>query len=158
MSPADGSANPLPNARNEQGNPHTETYNMRQTSYVSSGKNNEKDSVCKPKCFCSKIAHGEILHKQLLLQVLLIIIMVAFAYSASDTKNGSIYQAGGSTSSCDGNGIYFLTDGSPNSTKDSMAQTIMNTSLNNSASFGFTETIRSRRFSIANSKFWFIYR
>lgn len=56
-----------------------------------------------------------------------------FAYSASDTKSGANYIAGGSTSSCDGNGIYFLTDGAPNSTKDAMAQTIMNTTLNNVA-------------------------
>lgn len=59
-----------------------------------------------------------------------------FAYSASDTKNGNIYRAGGSKSSCDGNGIYFLTDGAPNSTKDIMAQTIMNTTLTSSYSFG----------------------
>lgn len=58
-----------------------------------------------------------------------------FAYSASDTKNGSVYKAGGSTSSCDGNGIYFLTDGAPNSTKDTMAQTIMNTTLTSSYAF-----------------------
>lgn len=58
-----------------------------------------------------------------------------FAYSASDTKNGSVYKAGGSTSSCDGNGIYFLTDGAPNSTKDTMAQTIMNTTLTSSYTF-----------------------
>ncbi|MDC5454248.1 PilC/PilY family type IV pilus protein [Acinetobacter baumannii] len=58
-----------------------------------------------------------------------------FAYSASDTKNGIVYKAGGSTSSCDGNGIYFLTDGAPNSTKDTMAQTIMNTTLTSSYAF-----------------------
>lgn len=58
-----------------------------------------------------------------------------FAYSASDTKNGNVYKAGGSTSSCDGNGIYFLTDGAPNSTKDTMAQTIMNTTLTSSYAF-----------------------
>jgi len=137
LSPADGSANPLPNARNEQGNPHTETYNMRQTSYVSSGKKNEKDSVCNQTVSAVNRPWGDIT------QTVSSSDPVdnnygGFAYSASDTKNGSIYQAGGSTSSCDGNGIYFLTDGSPNSTKDSMAQTIMNTSLNNNASYGFT--------------------
>lgn len=137
LSPADGSANPLPNARNEQGNPHTETYNMRQTSYVSSGKKNEKDSVCNQTVSAVNRTWGDIT------QTVSSSDPVdnnygGFAYSASDTKNGSIYQAGGSTSSCDGNGIYFLTDGSPNSTKDSMAQTIMNTSLNNNASYGFT--------------------
>lgn len=53
------------------------------------------------------------------------------SYSASDTKNtaGTKYNVGGSTSSCDGNGIYFLTDGAPNSTKNSMAQAIMNDTL-----------------------------
>lgn len=137
LSPADRSANPLPNARNEQGNPHTETYNMRQTSYVSSGKKNEKDSVCNQTVSAVNRPWGDIT------QTVSSSDPVdnnygGFAYSASDTKNGSIYQAGGSTSSCDGNGIYFLTDGSPNSTKDSMAQTIMNTSLNNNASYGFT--------------------
>ena len=64
-----------------------------------------------------------------------------FAYSASDTKKidgTNTYVAGGSTSSCDGNGIYMLTDGAPNSTKDTMAQTIMNTSLNNNNSYKFS--------------------
>ncbi|AXY58536.1 hypothetical protein CDG60_16485 [Acinetobacter chinensis] len=59
-----------------------------------------------------------------------------FAFAATDDddiKNGSVYKAGGSTSSCDGNGIYFLTDGAPNSTKDNMAQTIMNTTLSSSS-------------------------
>ena len=61
------------------------------------------------------------------------------SYSSADTKNaqGSAYIKGssntpvisGSTQTCDSNGIYFLTDGAPNSTKDYMAQTIMNTSL-----------------------------
>lgn len=52
------------------------------------------------------------------------------AYSAPDTKlNETTYKQGGSTSDCDGNGIYFLTDGAPNSTQDSMARTIMNHSL-----------------------------
>lgn len=55
-----------------------------------------------------------------------------FSYSAATTKdpgNSTKYKAGGSTSSCDGNGIYFLTDGAPNSTKDSMARAIMNDTL-----------------------------
>lgn len=52
-----------------------------------------------------------------------------FHYSVSTSRNGGNYIAGGSTSQCDGNGIYFLTDGAPNSTKDTMAQTIMNLSL-----------------------------
>jgi len=64
-----------------------------------------------------------------------------FAYSASDTKKtdgSNTYEAGGSTSSCDGNGIYMLTDGAPNSTKDTMARTIMNKSLNDNATYAFT--------------------
>lgn len=52
-----------------------------------------------------------------------------FSYSASDTKKNNKYEAGGSTNTCDGNGIYFLTDGAPNSTKDNMATAIMNDSL-----------------------------
>lgn len=52
-----------------------------------------------------------------------------FAYSVNTSKNGSNYIRGAKTGDCDGNGIYFLTDGAPNSTKDNMAQTIMNTSL-----------------------------
>lgn len=63
-----------------------------------------------------------------------------FAFSNSaDIKNGSVYQAGGSTKSCDGNGIYFLTDGAPNSTKDNMAQTIMNLSLSNNLKYTFLQ-------------------
>lgn len=56
-----------------------------------------------------------------------------FVYSTDNSKIGNLYAAGGSTNSCNGNGIYFLTDGAPNSTKDSMARTIMNHSLSNSA-------------------------
>lgn len=56
-----------------------------------------------------------------------------FTYSAADSKGTTNYIAGGSNNSCDGNGIYFLTDGAPNSTKDSMARTILNHSLLNSA-------------------------
>lgn len=52
-------------------------------------------------------------------------------YSAADTKksDGNSYIKGSSTEQCDSNGIYFLTDGAPNSTKDSMAQNIINHSL-----------------------------
>ena len=66
-----------------------------------------------------------------------------FAYSATDSKktNGSsTYIAGGSNNTCDGNCIYFLTDGAPNSTKDNMAQTIMNTSLTPSYSISSKPT------------------
>lgn len=52
-------------------------------------------------------------------------------YSAADTKksDGKSYIKGSSTESCDSNGIYFLTDGAPNSTKPNMARKIMNNSL-----------------------------
>ena len=55
-------------------------------------------------------------------------------YSAADTKNpnGTAYIQGSSTETCDSNGIYFLTDGAPNSTKPDMARTIMNRSLTTS--------------------------
>ena len=55
-------------------------------------------------------------------------------YSAAETKksDGKSYIKGSSTESCDSNGIYFLTDGAPNSTKPEMARTIMNRSLTNS--------------------------
>lgn len=61
-----------------------------------------------------------------------------FKYSADSTKtdNKAKYKAGGSTSSCDGNGIYFLTDGAPNSTKDSMARTILNDTLTTTLTTG----------------------
>ncbi|QIO09963.1 pilus assembly protein [Acinetobacter lanii] len=59
-----------------------------------------------------------------------------FAFSNStDIKNGAVYRAGGSTNVCDGNGIYFLTDGAPNSTKDDMAKTIMNQTLGTNYQF-----------------------
>ncbi len=63
-----------------------------------------------------------------------------FAYSADDTKSGDNYIRGATatnsvTARCDANGIYFLTDGAPNSTKDSMAQTIVNKSLNDDARY-----------------------
>lgn len=64
-----------------------------------------------------------------------------FKYSAADTKKTGTqnYKKGssntpviaGSDETCDSNGIYFLTDGAPNSTKDEMARTIMNYSLTN---------------------------
>src|SRR5699024_1452225 len=60
-------------------------------------------------------------------------------YSAVDTKNANstAYIKGSSKEQCDSNGIYFLTDGAPNSTtygppntnNQNMTQTIMNYSL-----------------------------
>lgn len=58
-------------------------------------------------------------------------IVGGFDYSADTTKNSAKtnYNRIATNGQCDGNGIYFLTDGAPNSTKDSMAQTIANLSL-----------------------------
>lgn len=66
-----------------------------------------------------------------------------FIYSADETKNGNHYHRGATpldspSAQCDANGIYFLTDGAPNSTKDDMAKTIINRSLNNDASYTIT--------------------
>ena len=66
------------------------------------------------------------------------------AYSAADTiKNGTNYYRGATpvtstTAQCDSNGIYFLTDGAPNSTKDDMAKTILNKSLNDDTRYTIT--------------------
>lgn len=54
-----------------------------------------------------------------------------FDYSVADSKNGSVYKAIASSKDkeCHSNGIYFLTDGAPNSTNPKIASTIMNLSL-----------------------------
>ncbi len=54
-----------------------------------------------------------------------------FDYSADSTKNSAKtnYNRIATNGQCDGNGIYFLTDGAPNSTKDNMAKAIVNLSL-----------------------------
>lgn len=56
-----------------------------------------------------------------------------FDYSVDSAKNNAKtnYNRIATDGQCDGNGIYFLTDGAPNSTKDNMAQTIVNLSLTN---------------------------
>lgn len=123
--PGDGSTSPLPGARNVQGNPHEETFNMRETNYVSSGKN-ESNSTCVQYRSAVNRPWGNIVTEQV---GPIDNLYGGFAYSSSSTKNGTNYQAGGSTSQCDGNGIYFLTDGAPNSTKNTMAQAIMNRTL-----------------------------
>ncbi|WP_104505672.1 pilus assembly protein [Acinetobacter indicus] len=71
-----------------------------------------------------------------------------FTYSVSESKKGSNYIAGGIASQCNGNGIYFLTDGAPNSTKNDMAKTIMNRTLGDSYKFNNTlpsDTLTSPR-------------
>lgn len=50
-------------------------------------------------------------------------------YSVPSSMSNGTYIKGGSTDSCDGNGIYVLTDGAPNSTKNNMAKAILNYSL-----------------------------
>ena len=55
--------------------------------------------------------------------------------SAKKTDGSNTYISGASKNSCDGNGIYFLTDGAPNSTKDNMAKAIMNHSLTSKYAF-----------------------
>lgn len=65
------------------------------------------------------------------------------AYSTADTNNGTNYYRGATpvtstTAQCDSNGIYFLTDGAPNSTKDDMAKTILNKSLNDDTRYTIT--------------------
>lgn len=63
-----------------------------------------------------------------------------FDYSTQDSKSrtGSTYIPIASQSGCDGNGIYFLTDGAPNSTKPSIASTIMNLTLGTNGNFTTT--------------------
>ena len=62
-----------------------------------------------------------------------------FAYSVANSKEGSNYKRITSTGQCDGNGIYFLTDGAPNSTNPNIAKTIMNLSLGSKGNFTTTK-------------------
>ncbi|BFM36491.1 hypothetical protein [Acinetobacter towneri] len=118
--------NPIPNARNPQGQPHYETYNMNNNrTYMTQNKKR-----CEQKEYAVARSWGEVT-ETITTTGPIDNNYGGFAYSDSSTKLGSNYNAGGSTGTCDGNGIYFLTDGAPNSTKDTMAQTIMNISLNN---------------------------
>lgn len=128
--PADNSIDPLPNARDPQGNlKNDEHYNLTHTSYSNGQCIQKTSAVVRPWGNVTQTVSvtGPVDNNY-----------GGFAYSASDTKDGNIYRAGGSKSSCDGNGIYFLTDGAPNSTKDTMAQTIMNISLNNDSAYTFS--------------------
>ena len=58
-----------------------------------------------------------------------------FDYSVEASKDGSNYKKIATNGQCDGNGIFFLTDGAPNSTKPEMASAIMNSSLGNNGNF-----------------------
>ena len=64
-----------------------------------------------------------------------------FDYSVSTSKSSedsSKYNKVATTGQCDGNGVYFLTDGAPNSTKPKIASTIMNLSLGNKGNLSAT--------------------
>lgn len=61
-----------------------------------------------------------------------------FEYSVGDSKQGSNYKRIATDGQCDGNGIFFLTDGAPNSTKPLVASTIMNLSLANKGTLNTT--------------------
>ncbi|MCO8107018.1 pilus assembly protein [Acinetobacter indicus] len=125
--------NPIPNARNPQGQPHYETYNMNDSrTYMTRNKKR-----CEQKEYAVARPWGNVITIETVIQP--IDNAGGFIYSVDEAKNGSNYKAGGTTNSCDGNGIYFLTDGAPNSTKDTMARTIMNHSLANGA-YAFTGT------------------
>ncbi|EXE14827.1 neisseria PilC beta-propeller domain protein [Acinetobacter sp. 983759] len=137
-SPAKGEA-PLPNARNPNGSfNNNENYNKSGNTYPSGGglSYNSSTKTCNQTSYVVNRPWGNV--TQTITTTGPIDNNIGgFAYSASDTKNGSVYKRGGSTDTCDGNGIYFLTDGAPNSTKDEMAQTIMNITLSNNT-FHFT--------------------
>lgn len=73
-------------------------------------------------------------------------------YSVPSSMLNGNYIMGGSTDSCDGNGIYFLTDGAPNSTKNNMAKAIMNHSLrDDSYKFRNLDTVLPSGTNILNS-------
>lgn len=58
-----------------------------------------------------------------------------FGKSYIGAKNGSLYKSplANMTGQCNGQGIYFLTDGIPNSSSSSIANTLMSASLNTSS-------------------------
>ena len=134
-SPADGSTDPLPNAREPSGAlKYDEHYNQRNTSYKAGTKKQvaqcvqTTSAVVRPWGDINGI--GEPIENM----------YGGIAYSAADTNNGTNYYRGATpvtstTAQCDSNGIYFLTDGAPNSTKDDMAKTILNKSLNDDARY-----------------------
>lgn len=67
-----------------------------------------------------------------------------FDYSVSTSKAGSNYirmatSLSSPTAQCDSNGIYFLTDGAPNSTNPEIASNIMNRSLGRLGNFSTTK-------------------
>lgn len=130
--------NPISGARNPNGTPKSdEYYNMTRTSLKNEGTWIRPLWNCVQTGYALARSWGNITTTETVLQP--IDNAGGFIYSVDGAKNGNLYAAGGSTESCDGNGIYFLTDGAPNSTKDTMARTIMNHSLANGA-YAFTGT------------------
>ncbi|MCO8059939.1 pilus assembly protein [Acinetobacter towneri] len=130
--------NPISGARNPNGTPKSdEYYNMTRTSLKNEGTQKRPLWNCVQTGYALARSWGNITKTETVLQP--IDNAGGFIYSVDGAKNGNLYAAGGSTESCNGNGIYFLTDGAPNSTKDTMARTIMNHSLANGA-YAFTGT------------------
>lgn len=128
--PADNSTIPMPNARKPDGTlNNNEQYNLTNTKY------NSDRMMCIQSSQAVNNPWGDITTTSTTTTTTPIDNLVGgFTYSAADTKNGSNYIRGAtattsSSAQCDSNGIYFLTDGAPNSTKNEMAKTIMNTSL-----------------------------
>ncbi|ELA09785.1 pilus assembly protein tip-associated adhesin PilY1 [Moraxella macacae 0408225] len=68
--------------------------------------------------------------------------MGGFDYSVAASKNGNNYKKVAADTQCSGNGIFFLTDGAPNSTRPAIAANIMNLSLGgaNTTYGNFTST------------------
>lgn len=122
--------NPISGARNPNGTPKSdEYYNMSRTSLKNEGTKWRPLWNCVQTGYAEARPWGDIVTTTEAIEP--IDNAGGFIYSVGGAKNGNLYAAGGSTKSCDGNGIYFLTDGAPNSTKDTMARTIMNHSLSN---------------------------
>ena len=64
--------------------------------------------------------------------------MGGFDYSTNAAKTGSNYTKIAKKGECSANGIYFLTDGVPNSSRKSIAANVMNLSLGDKGNFSST--------------------
>lgn len=64
--------------------------------------------------------------------------MGGFDYSTNAAKTGGNYTKIAKKGECSANGIYFLTDGVPNSSRKSIAANVMNLSLGNKGNFSST--------------------
>lgn len=130
LEPADNSTIPMPNARKPDGTlNNNEQYNLTNTKYDSDRM------MCRQSSQAVNNPWGDITTTSTTTTTTPIDNLVGgFTYSAADTKSGNNYIRGAtattsSSAQCNSNGIYFLTDGAPNSTKNEMAKTIMNRSL-----------------------------